>query len=159
MIRRPPRYTLELDRRQRQMCIRDSFLSSPCKKASCFPSGDHSKFETPSEVSVNGKASPPPGRITWIWFLSPRLEIKAIHCPSGDHFGFRLSAEGLWVRGKGVLPSLESHNSRSKRFSDQSVADFSKTTCRPSGEMTGLDTDRSEITSSNDGFFFWAYPK
>ena len=25
MIRRPPRYTLEADRRQRQMCIRDSY--------------------------------------------------------------------------------------------------------------------------------------
>jgi hypothetical protein len=64
-------------------------------KAICLPSGAHSKLRTPLLTSVSCSASPPAARISQTFSFPERLEVNAIHVPSGDHRGLAFEPHAL----------------------------------------------------------------
>jgi hypothetical protein len=62
-----------------------------------LPEGCHTKELTPSSSFVTARASPPSTRITWIWFLFPRVARKPIHFPSGEKAAPVLLPFGVFV--------------------------------------------------------------
>src|SRR6188472_4446997 len=56
-------------------------------KAICWLSGDHVGYSAIPGRFVTWRTSAPFGRITHTFAFPPRSDMKAIHCPSGDHAG------------------------------------------------------------------------
>ena len=71
--------------------IPSTMLDPVAVKAMERPSRDHAKLLTAVSDLLNWNASPPSGRMTKTWFLSPaRLLRNASQLPSGDHCGLEL---------------------------------------------------------------------
>ena len=122
-----------------------SGAGSGATKASDLPSGDHAVCQTSDFVVVRRQASPPAvGSSQTLAYLSPRLEMKASHLPSGDQRG-RPEACSANVICRDSLPSVV-ESQICVRYSllslSMTVSRATKATRFPSGDTWTSETGR-----------------